>query len=133
MPAEWKPAKKKCLLIPSGTANDPDRHHLFVILTDRCVDGFHLAVSVSSIKDGIKHDDTCLLDSGCHEFITKHSFVMYGRIQKLRSESIEKCVGGWVYKPKQDLSDDQFVRIAEGVATSPFTPRWAKTYFKDNP
>ncbi|QUS39286.1 hypothetical protein RPMA_10895 [Tardiphaga alba] len=129
---EWVPSKKKCILIPSGTHDDPDRHHLFVILTEACEQGFHLAVSLSSVKAGVKHDPTCVLDAGCHDFVTAQSFVMYGKIEKLRSAHISKCVAGWTYKPRGEMPDEQFTRICDGVEASDFTPGWARHYFKKN-
>lgn len=132
MPDEWLPSKRKCILVPSGTQDDPDRHHLFVILTDACEEGFHLAVSLSSVKQGMKHDTTCVLDAGCHDFVTKKSFAMYGKIEKLRSTHLSKCVAGWLYKPKGEMPDEYFDRICAGVEKSDFTPGWAQKYFKKN-
>jgi hypothetical protein len=132
MLGDWSPAKGCSLLIPSGSFDDPDRHHMFVMLTDACKDGFHLGVSVSSIKDGIKHDTACILKAGCHSFVTKDSFVMYGKVEKLHGERIKKCVNGWLYKPKENVSDEVLKSIQDGIVNSDFTPRWAQKYFAEN-
>lgn len=128
----YTPEPQNTLLIPSGTFESPDKKHLFIILTKACANSQHLIVSVSSIKEGIRHDDTCELEVGCHPFITKPSFIFYAKAERVRSAGLIKCVEGWVYTPKERLADDIFQRVCNGIDASPFTPRWAKKYFAEN-
>ena len=89
------PLRRATLLVPSGPENDPDRKHLFILLTDpadaeagvKAV----LMVSLSSIKAGLPHDPACLLYPGDHPFVKRNSFVVY---QKARIEEAEKVLRG---------------------------------------
>jgi hypothetical protein len=87
---------------------------------------------LSSIKEGVRHDNACELEAGEHEFIVKRSFVSYRQPYKLSNTVIIKCVTGWLYKPKADLDEKVFERVCSGITLSRFTPRWAKTYFSQN-
>lgn len=128
----YVPEQKNTILIPSGTIETPDKKHLFIIMTKVCQEGHHLVVSVSSVKDGLRHDSTCELGIGSHPFITKPSFILYARAERLRSNLLAKCVEGWVYTPRERLDDAVFERVCDGVEISPYTPRWVKRYFATN-
>lgn len=58
----YSPEPQNTLLLPSGTFEAPDRKHLFIIMTKACANGQHLLLSVSSIKQGVRHDATCELE-----------------------------------------------------------------------
>ena len=60
----YVPFKKGTVLIPSGGVK-----HLFGIITDKCPDGEHLLVNLTSIRLGIKHDDACEVSIGEHSFV----------------------------------------------------------------
>lgn len=128
----YSPEPQNTLLLPSGTFEAPDRKHLFIIMTKACANGQHLLLSVSSIKEGVRHDATCEIEVGCHPFITKPSFIFYAKAAQVRSDRLIKCVEGWLYTPKERLADEVFQRVCAGVDASPFTPRWAKKYFAEN-
>ena len=128
----YRPEPQNTLLLPSGTFESPDKKHLFIIMTKICSLGQHLLVSVSSIKDGVKHDPTCELEAGCHPFIVRPSFVFYARADRVRSDLLIKCVDGWLYTPKERLNDEVFARVCAGLIDSPFTPRREKAYFLNN-
>lgn len=128
----YEPEPQKTLLIPSGTYESPDKKHLFIIMTKVCADAQHLLLSVSSIKEGIWHDATCVLNPGSHEFIKRPSFVLYSKASCVRAQGLITCVEGWTYTPKARLDDEVFASVCEGVDASPHTPRWAKKYFAEN-
>lgn len=128
----YSPEPQNTLLLPSGTFESPDKKHLFIIMTAVCQNGQHLLLSVSSIKESVKHDVTCELEVGCHPFITAASYIFYAKAAQVRSDLLVKCVDGWVYTPKERLADNVFQRVSAGVGRSPFTPRWAKRYFAKN-
>ncbi len=78
------PYRRATLLIPSGPAHDPDRKHLFIVLTDPAqvleyTEKYSLLVGVASVQTDLPHDPTCLLDAGDHEFIRHKSYVHYAR------------------------------------------------------
>jgi hypothetical protein len=132
MPNSYVPQKGDTLLIPSGSDSNPNGKHLFVIVTSQCRDGFHLAVSISRIKNGIAYDPTCVLQAGEHPFVKGPSFIFYAKAAKLRHQGIIKCVKGWEYHVKDQCSPTLLTKIEDGMNASPFAPRWAKTFFNEN-
>ncbi len=74
------PFKRATLLIPSGPVNDPDRKHLFVLLTDPIeAPDFNgkqvLLVNIASVPKSLPYDSTCILQPGVHRFIKHESYV----------------------------------------------------------
>ena len=128
MPYESK--IRDTLLIPSGPANDPDRMHLHGVLTEKCENSCHFVVCIESIIDGAYHDDTCEVEPGEHEFIKKKSYVNYRRAQVCKADRLKKMVDGWVYRPKEPLSQQLWERMCQGIEKSKFTPRGMKDYYR---
>jgi hypothetical protein len=128
MPDSYKPTKGHCLLIPSGT----DRHHLFVLITNACPANSYLAVSFSSIRPGIAHDSTCVVEAGAHSFLEVESYVLYARPKQLFRPGLSTCVSSRLYTQKDDCDADLLERVRAGLTGSAFTPRWAKEYFRIN-
>jgi hypothetical protein len=131
-PNNFEPIKGSTLLIPSGTSMNPSRQHLFIVLTNPCAAGQQLLISISSVKTGQANDSTCLIPAGSHPFIQTESYVFYAKPQQLPNKGIIKCVAGTLYTPKDDCDPELFKRICDGISTSPFTPRWAKEYYRVN-
>lgn len=116
------------LLIPSG----PSGSHLFVVMTKECSEGQHLLFSISSIKDGINHDNACEFAGGEHKFITKPSFVYYRFADLRRADHIANLIAKNYFVPQDDLSPDHFARICAGVENSKFIKPSAVKYFLTN-
>ena len=128
------PLKRATLLVPSGPKNDPDRKHLFVLLTDPANDGSGgrpvLMVSLSSVKSGVPHDPTCILYPGDHPFVKRESFVLYARA---RIEMADKLLRG--IKDEKLVAHDPmelgvFTRICKGVEVSRFTPQKLHKFYQ---
>jgi len=120
------PLRRATLLVPSGPENDPDRKHLFILLTDPADTEARvkavLMVSLSSIKAGLPHDPACLLYPGDHPFVKRNSFVVY---QKARIEEAEKVLRGvkdGKLVPQNPMDSAVFVRICKGLEESRLTP-----------
>ncbi len=125
-------ARGNTLLVPSGTKADPDKMHLFVVVTDECDAGEHLMVSLSSIKQGVYHDPTCEMQVGAHPFVTAPSYVEY-RLAIIRSaQYICQCTNNGAYIPRQPLSAALLVRVADGVLVSSFVPAKIRRYYMVN-
>jgi hypothetical protein len=92
-------------------------------VTDRCVDGEHLLLGVTSIKEGVHHDPTCVIGAGEHPFIGHDSYVLYRLAQIQHGDRLARMVDGWMYKPKDDLSEALCERMLAGVTASDFTPQ----------
>jgi len=128
------PFQRATLLIPSGTENDPDRKHLFILLTDPYPHPesnikSSLIVSVSSLRPNLPHDPTCKLYSGDHPFIKHDSYVVY---RSARIETADKLINGvnqGIFNHKESLSGDIFARVCHGLGESRFTaPAMLKFY-----
>ena len=132
MPSDYDPSKGCTLLIPSGTASDPDAKHLFVVVTNRCDGGFHLLISVSSVKPNRIYDPTCLLEAGEHPFLDRQSYVFYAMPRQLGHAGMIKCVSTGLYVPKDSCTQAVLEKIRNGITASAMTPRWAKEYFRIN-
>ncbi|HAT50383.1 MAG TPA: hypothetical protein DCS88_08615 [Alphaproteobacteria bacterium] len=120
------PCKKATVLIPSGPQRDPNRKHLFVLLTDPDPVRFGvesvLIVPISSVREGIPYDRTCVLESGDHPFIKHRSFVSYAwsRIEDV-TKIMRGVQGGQLVAHKQ-VNEKIFGCICQGVDDSPQTP-----------
>ncbi len=120
------PHRGGTLLIPSGPSK-----HLFVILTDRCQDGMHLLVSLSTIKPGRFHDNACIVEPGEHRFVKRPSFIEYRRPRRDTASHLVTCVNGWTFTPHDDVTDAVFKRICHGIHESKFIPQGMKRYYEE--
>ncbi len=126
----YAPYKRGTILIPSGPKSDGS--HLFVVMTNACPQNLHLLLSISSIKERVAYDDTCILYKGEHEFIKVPSFVVYRLPERKPATTIQKCVNGWLFHPRADMDEKVFQRIFDGIFKSDFSPAWTLKYASDN-
>tara|TARA_R110002096_G_scaffold207309_1_gene393670 strand:- start:2915 stop:3322 length:408 start_codon:yes stop_codon:yes gene_type:complete len=124
------PNRKATILVPSGPIDDPERKHLFILLSDPVNDEqLVLMVSISSVKPNRWNDDACLLYKGDHPFIIKDSFVDYS---SARIEPESKLINGvdqGYFVPREPVSQEIFERICAGVMASRRTPKDIKRFF----
>jgi len=119
--------RRATLLIPTGAAHDPDRKHLFIVLTDPAqvldFDEKHsLLVGVYSINPELPHDPACVLHAGDHAFIRHKSFVHYAQARIEPSQSIVNGVKKGLLVPRAMLVEEIFARVCKGLVESRFTP-----------
>ncbi len=129
------PYRRATLLIPSGPAHDPDRKHLFIVLTDPAevleyTEKHSLLVGVGTVQPGLPHDPTCLLHAGDHEFIRHRSYVHYARALIEPSQSILNGVKKGLLVPKDMLVEDIFARVCKGLVESRFTPPKIMSFYE---
>ena len=111
------------ILLP-GTHQNPDRHHMCIVLTDpRHTEGRQV-LYVPIITARRKHDATCILDVGDHPFIKHESCVHYA-VMDLRPETHLLRLG----KISEPLKADVLERVLDGVLLSPRSAPWAKEFF----
>lgn len=127
------PLKRATLLVPSGPHNDPDRKHLFILLTDPADDGSGqkvvLMVSLSSVKSGVPHDPTCILYPGDHPFVKRESFVLYARARLEEADKLLRGVKDGKLVAHDPMDSGMFARICKGIDESRFTsPKILKFY-----
>lgn len=120
------PLKRATLLIPSGPTGDPDRKHLFILLTDPHDDEAGtkavLMVSLSTVRVGMPHDPTCLLYPGDHPFVKNNSFVVYQKARLLEADKVLRGVKSGELVPQDPMDGMIFSRICKGFEVSRLTP-----------
>jgi hypothetical protein len=124
----YVPYKGGTLLVPSG----PSGMHLFTILTNKCVNGFHLLVSITTIKEGKTHDTACEYAGGEHPFIVHPSYALYRLAEQKRADAIINGVAKGYFIPKEDMPPEPFEKICAGINISEFISPWAVKYFNTN-
>jgi hypothetical protein len=121
--AAWQASAGATLLIPSGPAG----HHLFVVLCDPVLlagYGPHLQVvlvNLSSIRAGIPHDATCVVQPGEHPFVVQPSYVVYSGMRIYKATELAGYVARGLFAPHHSMSPVVLQRIQAGRLTSPRT------------
>lgn len=124
--------KRGTVLVPSGPAHDPDRLHLFILLTDPMGEWQEvLMVSISSVKEGIEYDGTCVLAPGCHEFVKRHSWVDYSTACLLSERKLAVGVTQGRIHKREMLAHPVFVRVCQGLVDSPHVRPKLKKFYLD--
>ena len=105
--------------IPQGC-----KKHLFVVMTDPYgVPLLIILVNLCTYKAGKSYvDGTTILDVGAHPFITRTSYVDYEYARKIKVEVMERRVLEGYAEWREDVSEDVFNSILQGLLTSPRTP-----------
>jgi len=124
------PYRRATLLIPSGPDDDPDRKHLFIIITDPVDNpGEVLLVSMSTIRDDFPYDDSCILSPGDHPFVKHESYIDYGKARILTAVSLMRGEADGSLIHKGAIDEEVIVKICDGLMTSRRTsPKVQKFY-----
>ena len=119
----------KChaMLIPSGTYDDPNRKHIFIVCSDACKNGNHIIVSITSWVNHLC-DGTLRLKVGDHPFITKDSYIIYRKARIESSQFLSAGVDSGKIIPHNDATKELVEKILEGLCKSPHAPRKVKKY-----
>lgn len=113
------PLRKGTLLIPSGGTD-----HLFFICNDpvyypKMAKECFLAVNISTVKPGIEHDSTCILNAGDHPFVHHSSFVYYKKADIFGAITVSQQIASGDIRTHAPCSDQTFSRILAGFGISP--------------
>lgn len=120
------PFKRATLLIPSGPEHDPDRKHLFVLLTDPIESPDFLGkqvllVNIATVPDRLPYDATCIIQPAEHRFIKHESYVFYAKARIEAANALLRGVKSGQLIP-HDIMDHALVqRISDGLYQSPHT------------
>ena len=119
-------ARRATLLIPSGPPDDPDRKHLFILLTDPRADDTGTAsvlmVSLSTIRQGVPFDHSCLLYPADHPFVRRNSYVVYQRARLEAVDVVLRGIHSGHLVPQAALDGAVFARVCRGFEESRLTP-----------
>jgi hypothetical protein len=125
-------ARGGTLLIRSGPASDPNRKHLYVVMTDAHGPARQvLMVPICSVRPKVPHDPTCLLAADEHPFIKHESYVAYDRCDQRHVVDVEKLVANGFFIPKEPMPEAVLDRIVEGLRKSPRAKPFAREFLQD--
>lgn len=126
----FHPLKRATLLMPSGPPGDPERLHLWVILTDPCPLEANLIVSISTLRDDRFHDPSCILEAGEHRRITAKSWANYRLGRAIHSRVLIKGEAAWYYRMDAPVSDAVYDKLCAGLLQSEHTAQRLRRYFE---
>lgn len=133
---DYKVARKMCILMRKNSDRDDESRHLHIVMNDPCEDKISgkedmiILVNCTSIKEGCDYDSTCVLKAGCHEFITKDSYITYRRAELTSAYFIENGVATGVFSTRNDVTDDLYQAILKGLLESKFISMKNKRFIK---
>lgn len=124
--------RKGTLLIPTGPV-----HHLHIVMNDPVFSPEHgdersLIVNISSADPGVKLDDACLLDAGCHPFIIRQSYVYYRHALISAAPRLAQEIDAGNILARPAVNDDVFVMVRRGFDTSRFVAPKIKRFLKQH-
>ena len=123
--AGWQLQQGATLLMPSG----PDGDHLFVVLNDPKVFPDYgpnpqvLLVNLSTVRQGVHFDATCLLQPRCHPFVKVESYVVYRSARVEPEAHLLALVEKGLFRPHDPMPAAIIDDIRSGLIASPFTKR----------
>lgn len=126
--------ERATLLIPSGTEQDPNRKHLFILMnTPVTNEKLVLLLSLSSLKANRPHDATCIIqpEEVGHSFVTKPSFIEYSKAMIEPVAKLERGVKQGLLIPQGTIEREVFQRILAGVMLSNRVPHKCKQFVKE--
>lgn len=121
----WQLQQGATLRMPSG----PDGDHLFVVLNDPKVFPNYgsnpqvLLVNLSTVRQGVHFDATCLLQPGCHPFVKVESYVLYRSARVEPEAHVLALVQKGLFTPQDPMPVAIVGDIRSGLIASPFTKR----------
>jgi hypothetical protein len=124
---QWCCQKGNTLLIPCGS--EAGQKHLFALLFSPVIaDGYGqspmvLLANVTSVKNGVAGDDSCLLRPEDHPFITHDSFVDYRLARFEKADFIAGKVKNGEFTEKDPCTPELIQKIIKGAMISRKIPR----------
>ena len=118
----------------TGPAVDPDKAHLFVILTNTSPVGENLLVPICRVPGRVnpKYELTCVLHAGDHPFLKAESFVSYYFLQTFAAVFLSARVEKKIFVPKEPIDAKILARICEGVEKSDLAPPRMQTFYREH-
>ena len=103
----------------------PPKKHYHIVGADINENGVVLLAFISSIKQGIEHDDSCVLRKGDLSFIQHDSYVVYEKLMLMQKEYVENKV----YKYVGKCDERTLSRVLDGAKKSKYTKPYLLKYF----
>ena len=127
----YLPAAGHCLLIPSG----PSLHLHFVLCDPTTIHGYgtnhHVVlVNATSLDPTLPYDASCVLNAGCHPFITHESFIAYRWAKFESCNHIGAMVASNFWKISSTCDTTLIQKISAGACVSKLAARDLKLFLK---
>ena len=119
-------------MVPSGQGK-----HLFVVaLGPSLLNGYGpepqvVLVNFSSVKEGLRYDESCVVEAGEHPFINKKSFVSYRHARLYPAEQIKQRARSNEWQPHSPCSALLMKKILNGFRISRRLPRYFNEILDD--
>lgn len=82
---------------------------------------------VTTVREYVFHDESCILSQGDHSFIVKPSYVLYKDLRLIVVDEIARELNVKFFQ-REMLEKDVLDRVCDGIGASDFTPPWAVAY-----
>ena len=90
-----------------------------------------LTVTVMTVRDN-RHDATCILNPGDHDFIKHKSFVVYATCKIEFASRLIQGVSNGEFSDRGLLREEIFDHIVSGMAKSKAIKPFARQFFSDS-
>lgn len=122
--------------MPTSGHRSRRSNHLYIALTSPVslpgyADESVLLVSVTTDRQNPKTDDSCILDSGDHEAITRRSYVYYRYALVKGMADIRDEEADGVITLMEPVPPHILGRICAGLEASPRTPEEVKAFYRE--
>lgn len=124
--------RKGTLLILSGPVE-----HLHIVMNDPVYSHEHgwdgvLAVNISSIKHGIYHDPSCIVQPGEHPFVNRDSWVVYKEAVVMQCDRLDYKLASGEIRGHQTVTDELFANVRAGFDVSKMVPQKIKRFIRNH-
>jgi hypothetical protein len=109
--------------------------HLHIIVNNPvfCPEAGHevvVAVNITSMT--ARHDPACVLEAGCHSFITHQSYVFYRDASTFSATKLATGVASGEIRTHDAVDETLYERILEGFTTSEFVKPRIKRFLRNH-
>lgn len=104
-----------------------EKQHLWIIITSPNPENQVLIVNITSLKPW--QDQTVILNSGEHPFITQQSCVFYREAEIVDNSRLDEAEEKGAIVKRESCSERLIALIRDGLAASPHTKRGVKRFF----
>lgn len=110
-------------------------HHLHVVMNDPVFcneigDMSVLVVNISSVQNGAFHDPACILQPGCHPFITRASWVVYRGATVLKVPRLEAKIASGDVRPDNPVTKLVYDQVRLGFDSSDLVAAKIERYLR---
>ena len=124
--------KRAAILHPTNYYPDGSvKNHLCVVMCDPgpAPGEILLAPICTYNPNSRRHDSTCIIQPGEHEFIKRESYVSYQLSKATTAIAVQRLIDNGLCQRYSDVDEGLFERILDGYYTSKFSTPFMKGYF----